>query len=46
MFRANHPLLRFGEVALAYQPLRLIKGLLSGISKHCPSFESLNAYQI
>ncbi len=29
MIRANHPLLRYGETAFAYQPLRLLKGLVS-----------------
>lgn len=29
MIRADHPVLRFGEIAFACQPLRLIKGLVS-----------------
>lgn len=27
--RKNHPILRFGETAFAYQPLRMLKGLVS-----------------
>lgn len=34
MIRSNHPILRFGEVAFAHQPLRLVKGVVSAYAAY------------